>query len=91
MYPVSDVSEPTTKRIGLLLYVLYVCVFWRGEAEHLAQETAEFFRTHRQQVAGGFFVLDKKDFESQSVKGENECLNTNTPKYWFQPNRSRKT
>jgi hypothetical protein len=36
MYPVKDVSQPTEERIGLLLYVLYVCVFWRGEAEQLA-------------------------------------------------------
>ena len=27
MYPVKDVSQPTEERTGLLLYVLYVCVF----------------------------------------------------------------
>jgi hypothetical protein len=38
MYPVQHVSEPTEERAGQLLYVLllYVCVFWRGEAEQLA-------------------------------------------------------
>jgi hypothetical protein len=31
------VDEPSEERANLhLLYVLYVCVFWRGEAEHLA-------------------------------------------------------
>jgi hypothetical protein len=38
MYAVEHVSDPTEQRTGLLLYVLllYVCVFWRGEAEQLA-------------------------------------------------------
>jgi hypothetical protein len=36
MYPVNHVSQPTEERTRLLLYVLYVCVFWRGEAEQLA-------------------------------------------------------
>jgi hypothetical protein len=36
MYAVKHVSQPTEERTGLLLYVLYVCVFWRGEAEQLA-------------------------------------------------------
>jgi len=37
MYDVKHVSDPTEERAGLLLYVLlYVCVFWRGEAEQLA-------------------------------------------------------
>ena len=36
MYPEKHVSQPTEERTGLLLYVLYVCVFWRGEAEQLA-------------------------------------------------------
>jgi hypothetical protein len=38
MYARKHVSDPTEKRAGLLLYVLllYVCVFWRGEAEQLA-------------------------------------------------------
>jgi len=35
MYAVKHVSQPTEERTGLL-YVLYVCVFWRGEAEQLA-------------------------------------------------------
>jgi len=36
MYPEKHVSQPTEERAGLLLFVLYVCVFWRGEAEQLA-------------------------------------------------------
>jgi hypothetical protein len=36
MYPVGHVSEPTEERTHLLLSVLYVCVFWRGEAVQLA-------------------------------------------------------
>ncbi len=36
MYPVKHVSQPTEERTGLLLYVLYVCVLRRGEAEQLA-------------------------------------------------------
>jgi hypothetical protein len=35
MYPVRHVDNPAEERTGLL-YVLYVCVFWRGEAEQLA-------------------------------------------------------
>jgi len=37
MYAVEYVSDPTEEQAGLLLYVLlYVCVFWRGEAEQVA-------------------------------------------------------
>lgn len=38
VYSVKDVSQSTEERTGLLLFVLYVylCVFWRGEAEPLA-------------------------------------------------------
>jgi hypothetical protein len=35
MYPVKHVSDPTEERTSSLLSVLYVCVFWRGEAEQL--------------------------------------------------------
>ena len=37
-YAFEHVSEPTEERTSVLLYVLllYVCVFWRGEAEQLA-------------------------------------------------------
>ncbi len=36
MYALKRASQPTEDRADmLLLSVLYVCVFWRGEAGHL--------------------------------------------------------
>jgi hypothetical protein len=39
-----------------LLHVLYVCVFWRGEAEYLASlpSLSSFQPTARNELAGGF-------------------------------------
>jgi len=43
----------------LLLFLLYACVFWRGEAGHLAtRHQPQFLKSHRQiELAGGFFFF----------------------------------
>src|SRR5579871_6452646 len=42
----------------LLLYVLRPCVFWRGRLEKLESSTQRY-PTHRQKLAGGFFVFSR--------------------------------
>jgi hypothetical protein len=50
-----------------LLPVLYVCVFWRGEAEHLTNFSSlkSFQPTARNEPAGGFFIFRSNQFPSQ--------------------------
>jgi hypothetical protein len=41
-----------------LLYLLYACVFWRGEAEHLKiSSSLKFFEAHRQKDGRWVFVF----------------------------------
>jgi len=46
----------------LLLYLLHVCVFWRGEAKQLEFKLKpKFFRTPPpERLVGGFFVYGPK-------------------------------
>ena len=53
-----------------LLYGLYACVFWRGEAEHLANVLASrpFDPTARNELAGGFFIFRHKSSGNECEK-----------------------
>jgi hypothetical protein len=53
----KNVSFLSEERLQLhLLHVLYVCVFWRGQAAHLANFSSlkSFQPTSRNELAGGF-------------------------------------
>ncbi len=53
-----------------LLFLLYVCLFWRGEAKQLGIHLSfkSFQPTARNELAGGFFVLHQTSFECRSMK-----------------------
>jgi hypothetical protein len=53
--------------VSMLSVLLYVCVFWRGQAEQLERNSAEIFPTHRQRSwPVGFLLLDSvKDSAEQ--------------------------
>jgi hypothetical protein len=57
---------PEERGILPLLYVLYACVFWRGEAELLGiQASLKGFSAHRQKQTGRWvFSLGANDFQS---------------------------
>jgi hypothetical protein len=65
-----------------LLSVLYACVFWRGEAQHLGILLSLKSFSHPPPETNwqvGFFFLEQTSFRVEKEK--RKCLSTSTPKF----------
>jgi hypothetical protein len=54
-------SQPEERNHLHLLYALYACVFWRGEASPLSSLSLKVFKPTARRRAGGFFVLPNEE------------------------------
>jgi hypothetical protein len=90
----SATLRPEERHELHLLYVLYACVLWRGEAEHLANSSSPnvLQPTARKNWQVGFLFSVQPSFRAKAKSKEKEqCPNINTPKSWFPRNGPHKT